>query len=57
MIVADEIRELQAYGFRAHLLARDGQKMAAGMINDMLERCDEDLSQALAEGPRGYRIR
>src|SRR5438034_1360500 len=46
VIVADEIRELQAYGVARIYTPEDGQKMGLqGMINDMLERCDEDLSQ------------
>src|SRR6266853_1294252 len=46
VIVADEIRELQAYGVARIYSPEDGQKMGLqGMINDMLERCDEDLSQ------------
>src|SRR5438270_13702234 len=46
VIVAEEIRELQAYGVSRVYTPEDGQKMGLqGMINDMLERCDEDLSQ------------
>src|SRR6266853_158853 len=46
VIVAEEIRELQAYGVARIYTPEDGQKMGLqGMINDMLERCDEDLSQ------------
>ncbi len=46
VIVADEIRELQAYGVARIYSPEDGQKMGLqGMINDMLARCDEDLSQ------------
>src|SRR5690242_10876529 len=46
VIVADEIRELEAYGVARIYTPEDGQKMGLqGMINDMLERCDEDLSQ------------
>src|SRR5712691_4633485 len=46
VIVADEIRELQAYGVARIDSPEDGQKMGLqGMINDMLARCDEDLSQ------------
>src|SRR6267154_2048318 len=45
VLVADEIRELQAYGVARIYSPEDGQKMGLqGMINDMLERCDEDLS-------------
>jgi methylmalonyl-CoA mutase len=50
VIVADEIRQLQAYGVARIYSPEDGQKMGLqGMINDMLARCDEDLSQL---GPR-----
>src|SRR5436190_18378323 len=46
VIVADEIRELQAYGVARIYTPEDGQKMGLqGMINDMLERCDEAWSQ------------
>src|SRR6266446_4225508 len=46
VIVADEIRELQAYGVTRIYTPEDGQKMGLqGMINDMLASCDEDLSQ------------
>src|SRR5262245_5448778 len=46
VIVASEIRELEAYGVTRIYSPEDGQKMGLqGMINDMLARCDEDLSQ------------
>ena len=46
VIVADEIRELQSYGVARIYSPEDGQMMGLqGMINDMLARCDEDLSQ------------
>jgi methylmalonyl-CoA mutase len=46
VIVADEIRELEAYGVARIYSPEDGQRMGLqGMINDMLSRCDEDLSQ------------
>src|SRR5882762_806796 len=46
VIVADEIRELQAYGVTRVYTPEDGQKMGLqGMINDMLASCDQDLSQ------------
>ena len=46
VIVAEEIRELHAYGVARIYSPEDGQKMGLqGMINDMLERCDEDLSR------------
>jgi isobutyryl-CoA mutase len=50
VIVADEIRELESYGVARIYSPEDGQKMGLqGMINDMLARCDEDLTRA---GPR-----
>ena len=54
VIVPPEIRELQAYGV-AHIFSpEDGQRMGlAGMIGEMVMRCDKDLSgyapKALAE--------
>src|SRR5216117_2669404 len=46
VIVAEEFRELQAYGVARIYTPEDGQKMGLqGMINDMLASCDEDLSQ------------
>jgi isobutyryl-CoA mutase len=46
VIVAEEIRELQSYGVTRIYSPEDGQKMGLqGMINDMLSRCDEDLSR------------
>ncbi len=45
MIVASEIAELQAYGVERIYSPEDGQRMGlAGMIRDMIERCDVDLS-------------
>ena len=45
VIVPPEIRELQAYGV-AHIFSpEDGQRMGlAGMIGEMVMRCDKDLS-------------
>ncbi len=46
VIVAEEIRELQSYGVARIYSPEDGQKMGLqGMVDDMIERCDEDLSQ------------
>jgi methylmalonyl-CoA mutase len=46
VIVADEIRELQAAGVARVYSPEDGQRMGLqGMINDMLARCDFDLVQ------------
>jgi methylmalonyl-CoA mutase len=46
VIVASEIRELEAFGVTRIYSPEDGQKMGLqGMVNDMLERCDEDLSK------------
>ncbi len=51
VIVADEIRELQAYGVTRIYSPEDGQKMGLqGMINDMLARCDDDLSRHAPKG-------
>ena len=45
VIVADEIRDLHAYGVTRIYSPEDGQKLGlVGMIWDMLERCDVDLS-------------
>src|SRR5437867_1860789 len=45
VIGAGEIRELQAYGVTRIYTPEEGQKMGLqGMINDMLARCDDDLS-------------
>ncbi|MDR3368122.1 fused isobutyryl-CoA mutase/GTPase IcmF [Rhodoferax sp.] len=45
VIVPSEIAELQAYGV-AHIFSpEDGQRMGlAGMIGDMVQRCDQDIS-------------
>ncbi|OGA42856.1 MAG: methylmalonyl-CoA mutase [Betaproteobacteria bacterium RIFCSPLOWO2_12_FULL_65_110] len=45
VIVAEEIRELEACGVARIYSPEDGQKMGLqGMINDMVSRCDEDLA-------------
>ena len=45
VIVPEEIRALQACGVTRIYSPEDGQKMGLqGMINDILMRCDEDLS-------------
>src|SRR3989304_9597986 len=45
VIVPEEVAELQAYGVARIYSPEDGQKMGLqGMINDMVVRCDEDLS-------------
>src|SRR5882724_3364827 len=45
VIVQAEIRELQAYGVARIYSPEDGQRMGlAGMIGEMLMRCDKDLS-------------
>ena len=45
VIVAPEIRELQAYGVARIFSPEDGQRMGlAGMIGEMVMRCDKDLS-------------
>src|ERR1700710_2810882 len=53
VIVAEEIAELHAYGVERIYSPEDGQRMGlAGMIGEMMMRCDVDLSvyapQALA---------
>ncbi len=46
VIVPAEIRELQAYGVTRIYSPEDGQRMGlAGMIGEMVMRCDQDLSQ------------
>jgi len=45
VIVPSEIRELQAYGVARIYSPEDGQRMGlAGMIGEMVMRCDRDLS-------------
>ena len=45
VIVASEIAELQAYGVARIYSPEDGQRMGlAGMIGEMVMRCDRDLS-------------
>jgi len=45
VIVPAEIRELQAYGVTRIFTPEDGQRMGlAGMIGEMVLRCDQDLS-------------
>ncbi len=45
VIVPSEIRELQAYGVTRIYSPEDGQKMGlAGMIGEMVMRCDKDLT-------------
>ncbi|HRI17502.1 MAG TPA: cobalamin-dependent protein, partial [Burkholderiaceae bacterium] len=50
VIVPDEIAELQAYGVARIYSPEDGQRMGlAGMIGEMVMRCDRDLS---TQGPK-----
>ena len=52
-IVPAEIRDLEAYGMTRVYSPEDGAKMGLqGMINDMVQRCDEDLSK---RGPKDLR--
>src|SRR5664279_4421471 len=45
VIVAPEIRELQAYGVTRIYSPEDGQRMGlAGMIGEMVMRCDKDIT-------------
>ncbi len=51
VIVPAEIRELHAYGVARIYTPEDGQRMGlAGMIGEMVMRCDQDLS---AHAPKG----
>ncbi|MBA4194881.1 MAG: methylmalonyl-CoA mutase [Comamonadaceae bacterium] len=51
VIVPDEIRELQDYGVARIYSPEDGQRMGlAGMIGEMVMRCDQDLT---AHAPQG----
>ncbi|MBK9441383.1 MAG: cobalamin-dependent protein [Comamonadaceae bacterium] len=46
VIVPSEIAELQAYGVTRIYSPEDGQRMGlAGMIGEMVQRCDKDLTQ------------
>ncbi|RZT38673.1 fused isobutyryl-CoA mutase/GTPase IcmF [Cupriavidus agavae] len=46
VIVPDEIRELQAYGVARIYSPEDGQRLGLmGMIADMVQRCDIDLTR------------
>src|SRR5581483_2491764 len=46
VIVSDEAHALEAYGVARVYSPEDGQRMGLqGMVNDMLARCDEDLSK------------
>ncbi|MGE5147473.1 MAG: fused isobutyryl-CoA mutase/GTPase IcmF, partial [Candidatus Eiseniibacteriota bacterium] len=48
VIVPEEIAELQAYGVARLYAPSDGQNLGLqGMIDDMLERADRDLAEAL----------
>ena len=45
VIVPSEIAELHAYGVQRIFSPEDGQRMGlAGMIGDMVKRCDQDIS-------------
>lgn len=51
VIVPSEIRELQAYGVARIYSPEDGQRMGlAGMIGEMVMRCDKALSQHAPKG-------
>src|SRR5213595_1893238 len=46
VIVADEIKDLRDYGVARIYSPEDGQRMGLqGMINDMVMRCDKDITQ------------
>ena len=52
VIVPAEIRELQDYGVARIYSPEDGQRMGlAGMIGEMVMRCDEDLSATAPSDP------
>ena len=54
VIVPDEIRELQAYGVARIYSPEDGQRMGlAGMIGEMMMRCDRRPLGARADDARG----
>ncbi len=59
VIVPPEIRELQAYGVARIFSPEDGQRMGlAGMIGEMVMRCDQDLTPhapTTTGGPAGPR--
>jgi methylmalonyl-CoA mutase len=51
VIVPSEIRELQAYGVTRIYSPEDGQRMGlAGMIGEMVMRCDQDISGYAPKG-------
>ncbi|MDE1949719.1 MAG: methylmalonyl-CoA mutase family protein, partial [Burkholderiales bacterium] len=52
VIVPAEIRELQGYGVARIYSPEDGQRMGlAGMIGEMVMRCDKDFSAAAPKDP------
>lgn len=52
VIVPDEIRSLEAYGVARIYSPEDGQRMGlAGMIADIVRRCDFDLSRHAPSSP------
>ena len=58
VIVPAEIRELHDYGVTRIYSPEDGARMGLqGMINDMIQRCDDDLAHVRAEGSQGGRRR
>ena len=57
VIVPAEIEELQAYGVERIYSPEDGQKMGLqGMINDMLSRCDHDITGAAPKDFKAIRL-
>jgi methylmalonyl-CoA mutase len=57
VIVAGEIRELEAYGVARIYSPEDGQRMGLqGMINDMIRRCDEDLARHAPRDLKAVRL-
>jgi methylmalonyl-CoA mutase len=53
VIVPPEIRELQAYGVTRIYSPEDGQRMGlAGMIGEMVMRCDQDITSYAPRDPK-----
>jgi methylmalonyl-CoA mutase len=56
VIVPPEIRELQDYGVTRIYSPEDGQRMGlAGMIGEMVMRCDQDLTATRRKNSRPSR--
>jgi methylmalonyl-CoA mutase len=56
-IVPAEIRDLESYGVTRIYSPEDGAKLGLqGMINDMVQRCDEDLSKYVPTQPDAVKL-